>query len=882
MKSDVQRLSALSPDRARGFGAKARTLAVLMRRGFAVPVGFAISAGTAERFAASVLEPRDDMRALLDGPDVDATRLAEIRSRIMNAPWPSELEDELGESFDALCKSAPDGVAVRSSSLLEDDVDASAAGINATVLGVRTRTALLLGIRTCWASLYSPAALHYLKTHGRGRTIAMGVVVQAMIRSEASGVAFTRHPLTGDDQEIVIESSYGLGTLIAEGGVGADIIRVQRDSLAVRDRIVGDKRTMVVLGLRGPEETVVAEALRGLPSLSDSQASDVARLAIGIEAALGAPVDVEFCIANDSLFVLQARPITGATKATSRKRARAGVDPARFVWSNINVGESLPGVATPFTWSVLSAFSDLGFRRAFGALGCSVPANAELVGEFRGRIYLNMSEFMLILSQVPGFDARVITALGGGDFASHIQLPAVREGEKTFLARLPLTIARLARESLVVDSRVAAFEAVLDEERRRVEAIDLRLLSSAALDRTLLDVEHMLDELGAVMLTAYGSLLASVVVLDAWLRLLAGGDAAVLERDLFTGIAAVESAAPGLLLGRLADSLVRDSAASEYLATTLPADLSLDDLPDGSTRRSLTDLLARYGHRGFREAEIAEPRWREDPRALLAALRLHVVSDESPAIREARYQRIGDARLGAERRLDQLVPWGLRGVARALVTRVQRLIGTREKLRSDVIGVLGNYRTVVLEVSRRIASREPSAGRDAAFFLTVAEVHANLDGTLPLVGGIVAKRRARYERDRSLADPPSTFIGAPPEQALVESSLRVLRGLAASSGIAEGLVRVVRSTADIDAFENGEVLVVASADVGWSPVFLHAAAVVTALGGPLSHAAIVLRELGVPSVLNVRDATSILHTGEHVRVDGERGEVVRLTPPVYP
>lgn len=877
MQRDVQKLSALPKDRAAAFGAKAKTLAAFARKGFPVPPGVALSTHLGTRFVESVLEPSDRIATILEGPPPDKARLDALVARLESAPIPRDIDEVLRTTFRSLIETVPFGLAVRSSSTVEDEIDASAAGINATVLGVRDEDAFIAAVKRSWASLHSPRAIAYLRLHARDRGAAMGVVVQAMIPSEIAGVAFTVNPLNGDDTEVVIESGFGLGTTVVDGGAQSDVVRVDKRTLAIRDRILGDKREALALDESGLGTVAVDDERRVSASLDDRLAVEVTAFAMRVERELGAPADVEFAIADGAVHLLQARPITAMRRAPGRAKKRRVADRTRFVWSNINVGESLPGVATPFTWSVLSGFSDLGFRRAFGAIGCRVPDDAELVGEFRGRIYLNMSEFMRVLSQVPGFDPRVLVALGGGDFASRIDAPTEREGAASFVARLPVTAARFISESLFVDSKAAAFAEVFEAERSRIGAIDLRLLSAAALDRTLLDVERMLDELGAVMLAVYGSLLASVVLLDGWLRLLAGEGASTLERDLFTGLVAVESAAPGILLGHAIDRLRSDPQAVAYLLGTKPESLSLDAMPLGPTRTALVELLAKYGHRGFREAEIAEPRWREDPRPLLSILRVHAEGGGDEAIAFARHRRIADARFGADKRLAEVVPLPFRPLARALVGRVQRLIGLREKLRSDVVALLGAFRTVVLEVSRRIAAREPDAGRDAGFFLSIDEVHALLDGRLVAASPIVLRRRARFERDRALPDPPSTFVGSPKADDERTAHAEVLRGLAASGGLGEGAVRVLRTSSDVDRFARGDVLVVPSADVGWSPLFLQASAVVTDLGGPLSHAAIVMRELGVPAVVNVVDATRTLRDGERVRVDGDRGEVVRLT-----
>ena len=137
----------------------------------------------------------------------------------------------------------------------------------------------------------------------------------------------------------------------------------------------------------------------------------------------------------------------------------------------------------------------------------------------------------------------------------------------------------------------------------------------------------------------------------------------------------------------------------------------------------------------------------------------------------------------------------------------------------------------------------------------------------------VQRRRLEYERNRALPDPPTTFVGFPPVDSEVAPESSQLRGLAASSGVAEGRARILRDPSQASELAPGEILVVAAADTGWAPLFLAAAGVVTELGGPLSHAAIILREYAVPAVVNVSNATRALHEGAWIRVDGDAGTV---------
>lgn len=200
----------------------------------------------------------------------------------------------------------------------------------------------------------------------------------------------------------------------------------------------------------------------------------------------------------------------------------------------------------------------------------------------------------------------------------------------------------------------------------------------------------------------------------------------------------------------------------------------------------------------------------------------------------------------------------------------------REHLRGHVVEVLGMFRRVALEASRRIEAREPEAGANAAFFLTLAEVRRVLYDDNERVAIRVQRRRLEYDRNRSLPEPPTTFVGFPPVDEAVTAAATKLRGLAASRGVAEGRVRILRDPKQAANFQPGEVLVVAAADTGWAPLFLAASGVVTELGGPLSHAAIILREYAVPAVVNVSGATRALHDGDLVRVDGNSGIVDRL------
>ena len=748
------------PRRATGYGGKARNLAALARAGFPVPAAFALPGSACDEFLASILAVPDQPSSLLAEGSVAPDRLARIAERVREAPLSDALSHALSDAFVALQRDGATAVAVRSSSIREDQDEASAAGLHETVLNVQSEAALFDAVRACWASLFSPRVLSYLRSTSDEPGAAVGIVIQAMVPAEVAGVMFTVNPLTGDAGELVLNAAWGLGSAVVDGTVSPDTFRIDKATGGPRDRVIGDKAERTVAG-DGPGvvREPVPEADRRRLCLDEATVDELVRLGLRIEEHFDGPRDVEWAVANGHVYVLQARPVTAALQPATRKwQRRRGRERAKIVWSNVNVGEALPGVATPLTWSVLSSFSELGFRRAFGSLGCTVPKDAELVGDFRGRIYLNLTEFMEILSQVPGLRPRTILSLGGGGEVDRLEDDLEGRSSMGFLARLPLTAARFMRENYQVTERVEAFEAFFEDERQRVLSIDPRLLPPSGLARMLKDVERLLDETGALMLTAYGNLLASVVLLTTALRIVAGDRAEVLQRDLLTGLADLDSAAPGLRLWHIAEMAREDGPARDRILEADPKRLRVEDLPSGPTRRALTNFLKAYGHRGAREAEIAEPRWGEDATLLFATLQIHLrrTGGVRPIDVERRQREVRDTAMA---HLERSLPAPTRAASRHLLALVQRFLRLRERLRGYVVEVLGMFRRVALDASRRIQVSEPKAGADAAFFLTVDELYAVLGGQLSRVATRVQQRRRQHARgtcrSRTLRTPSS-------------------------------------------------------------------------------------------------------------------------------
>jgi rifampicin phosphotransferase len=887
----LQSLEALSrlPDggNARKVGGKAVRLAWLIDRGFPVPLGWVLPA---QVFVSAMrdLPPGYEPKSLLRASSLRLlyARSEEVQRAIQSVRLPKGLETELRALWTEHGVLAPWGFAVRSSATCEDGAQVSLAGIAESRLGVMGADALISAVRNVWSSIVSGHALSYLAAHGI-RDVSMAVVIQPMVRAEASGVLFTQSPIPEQRRERLLNVGLGLGADLVAGTQEPDILRVDRSGTILHASVAHKAFRSIV----GPTGGVVAAPVPDpeAPALSAARLRELLQIAEALELASEQPWDVEFACDDTQVWVVQARPVTG--------RGFPDGGHAGTVWSNANVGEALPGVATPLTWSVASDFSEKGFRTAFAALGCVVPKSAQLVGNVHGRFYLNVTSFMRIAAQVPWLDASVLLRLGGVDGADGSIETVSSVGSSTthrFMLRLPLTAARLLSEQLRITDTVHRYESDANRALTLHRARDPGILPDEALARSLLDIERLLERTGAIMLTCASSSLAASVALRTLLaRFVSNDDAERLAQGLTSGIRDLESARPGLAMMRI----VRFAAADPAGAFALEQETPWHAFPDGAIRQAIARFLRLYGDRAVREAELSTPRWREDPTPVLTLLRIALRGQHrDPDTSVADASRIAAVELG---KIAQTIPAIPHTAIRHLVARAQGAARLREQMRAWVTTVLGMLRDIALESDRRLlrlmpeltptaalptahaAAASPAVaaivGAECVFFLTVEELVRTLRTARNDLGPLIRARRAACIRQAQRPEPPTTFVGAPPEIVThAQTDEDAIQGVGASAGIAEGRARVLASPAQIGSFEPGEILIVHATDIGWTPLFLLAAGVVTELGGTLSHAAIVAREFGVPTVVNARGATRAIQTGEYIRIDGRHGTVTRV------
>ena len=305
-------------------GGKGANLGELVKAGFPVPPGFVVTAGAylASMDAGAVRDelcgppneaaPGGDLAGL--AADCQAlVRKAGLRSDVRRALAAAYLE--LGQRVGV----SDPSVAVRSSATSEDAADTSFAGMNRTFTNVEGIDAVVAAVLECWASLFAERVLVYRSAHGVTAEPAIAVVVQAMVPTAASGVAFTADPVTGDRSRVVIEAAFGQGEVVVGGRVEPDTYAVSKSPLRIIDERIGVKSHKIVAGEQGDVRVDLTRAEGGERVLRPAAVLDVARLALDVETHYGEPMDIEWCYDDvDRLSIVQARPITALAPPAER------------------------------------------------------------------------------------------------------------------------------------------------------------------------------------------------------------------------------------------------------------------------------------------------------------------------------------------------------------------------------------------------------------------------------------------------------------------------------------------------------------------------------------------------------------------------------------
>jgi pyruvate,water dikinase len=518
-------------------------------------------------------------------------------------------------------------------------------------------------------------------------------------------------------------------------------------------------------------------------------------------------------------------------------------------WSTANVGEALPGVVTPFGWSVWGPAIDLGMKDAFKQTGALEPervvfnadADSRAVTVFHGRGALSVNFLCEMGNRLPGTSSDAIAKQLLGEMPVGIQIPQTGKRNRAIALNMPKTFANIRKEALRDTAHTQAWWSA------HIKAMPTRDLAA-----TKVALDDARKEMCAMT--------------------------AIQARAVFVGVQSIYDQ----LLALIAKSDLTPEQANALMAgqgSHAETEIIADLWALGREQLSLDAFMDKHGYHGLGEGQLIAKMWREDPEPVLRLAKQYAARPDSEHPHLMAEQRTRE-REAAEQALLARTPAYKRPVAKLILKLAVARIPLRGVAKEALIRCLDVCRAAARRMGTLYVEQGVLTDPEDVFYFTADELIAGLPANAP---ALAAERRAIREELLRL-DIPRTWEGTPEPIVIAEAPSAdtgaaegsvAVTGIGASGGVVEGTVRVVHDPTEVDV-EPGEIIVAPTTDPSWAAVLFLATALVVDIGGPLSHAAVVARECGIPCVIGTDNGTAVLRTGDFIRVDGNKGTVEML------
>ena len=730
-------------------------------------------------------------------------------------------EDAVYEAFDAL---KVDKVSVRSSASNEDGATASNAGQYETFLFV-DRAHLVESIQKCVDSLDAQRVQDYARRFDLGKG-AMNVVVQAMIDSEKAGVLFTASPTAGHC--LLIEAVQGQGENLVSGKVSARRYEISRKYY----RPCGDDL------------------------LSEEEVRQLYETGKKIRRCFGEEKDLEWALCGGTLYLLQMRPIT--TEIIDIEEFDRDEDLSGHLFTKRNVGEMMPGAVTPLTLSTSVNAIDYGMRYMLAKAGVYKSAYEEaplrLISSISGHLFFDMNLLYNMHARVGIANPQSMNLSIMGEYHDYppVEVPyandLVRGINSVRFLKYVFSGHRAQRKFDKLLTRVHFADTT--DYQKLYASIDKNL---ALLDESLIYHYASSSYSGSASSTLYQLVDPYFPDKQQYQSFLS---------HLLSDIPGIESADILERLQALA-ALIKEHAPEAVNGG--PDELLACINGHPALLAQYRDFLARHGHRCIKEAEMRSKPWRDDERALMNYLSSIIKAPRSLVAREAEpdwekeFAFVGNPLL-----------------KKACITfakRSRQAVVDREYTKSCLIKIIDLFKTQYARLAELLLAAKVLPDTDLIYFLTHKEIGRLIEGEASLVS-LAVRRRKAYDIQKDLAF-DDTYIGKPVADAFdLEASDGTLKGVPVSNGTCEGIVRIVNSADDANRLQKGEIMVAKFTDIGWTPYYSVVNGLITEIGSSLSHGAVVAREYGLPTIVNVKGATQLLKNGDHITMDAGKGTII--------
>ena len=875
-------------------GGKAANLGRVASAGFDVPEGFVVTVEAYSRFV-SENSLADVLHQHLSGVDhLDPTSIDNASEAMRRLVEQAKLSDTLIEEIRKEYRNiGSPPVAIRSSATAEDLPDASFAGQYDTSLNIEGEEDVLEHILRCFSSMWTSRAIAYREENDiPHEQVRIAVVVQQMVNAKSAGVMFTRNPVSENENELMIESNFGLGESVVAGyGIPDRFIVASRDNefhlvsreIGTKDIIIEEKEAGS--GIKRVEATF---EMSQKSSLEDSEVIQLAKIGKQIETVFKSPQDIEWAVDSDGkIHVLQSRPITtGLSKDKTDN----------ILWTRGYADDYWNDPVTPLFFSLLGdQITYIVNIEANAIMGYKGLPN-ELLKLYKGHAYFNLDVIRTkVINEMPPF-------IRSDDVLNYFPEGRGAYGKDT-MRELPFALKnRLMAEIRVMlldgDGGMTKTNEVYMKWTSEVfnpacQTFDLKF-NELREDATISEILEIADELDITMMkhfrmVRYGlpvHTLGMNLILNYLLNRWLGEKAAVAFYPVLVSGLDHKTSETNRRINGLASVIREDKELAERVISASSKEILATLKASGSEKAlqfldMFDDFLDDFGDRGFTR-EPYYPRWWEAPEYVFDVLK-SLVSESHTTSLELNEKKLAAMRKKAEKIAEDHIRGQRYGPIKwmlfsMILNMARTYIGFRENQRFNLDRWITRERKAYLEIGKRLQELEIAREKADVFFLFRDEIRRIGQGTSKLskeeLGVLIHERREEFLRYENVTPPKFLHAGREYDDPMPESSEGII-GMPASQGRVTSHVRVLNSVEEVAEVRAGEILVVPRTDPGWTPVFSKIGGLITETGGLLSHGAVVSREFGIPAVTNIRNACSLFRTGQKVTLDGNQGLIIQ-------
>ncbi|AWP27519.1 phosphoenolpyruvate synthase [Paenibacillus sp. Cedars] len=833
--------------------------------GIQVPEGFCITTLGYQK----AMEQNETYHALIHQLNLlkaeDRDQIAEISRRIRQSIVEVEIPSEVAEAVTQyLSRFGEDhAYAVRSSATAEDLPHASFAGQQDTYLNIIGIDAILQHISKCWASLFTDRAVIYRMQNGFDHSqVYLSVVVQRMIFPQASGIIFTADPMTSNRKLLSIDASFGLGEALVSGLVSADGYQVQEGKIV--DKRIATK-TLAIYGRKegGTETQQIDLDQQKAQTLTEQQILELARIGRLIEAYFGSPQDIEWCLDQDTFYIVQSRPITTLYPIPEAK------DEDNHVYVSVGHQQMMTDPMKPLGLSFYLLTTPAPMRTAGGRLFVDVtPMLASPVSRETILNTLGQSDPLIKDALMTIIERDFITLLPN---ENKEPAPSNSKAKST-----PGVQAPIEYDPSIVSDLIKRSQASIEELKHNIQTksgsglFDFILEDFQQLKKILFDPQS-----SAIIMAAMDASAWINENMEKWLGEKNAAD------TLSQSVSGNITSEMGLALLDVADVIRPYPEVIDYLQH-VKDDSFMDELIklDGGpeARDAIYDYLGKYGMRCAGEIDVTRTRWSEKPITLVPLI-LGNIKNVEPHASQRKFEQGRQEALAKEQAiLDRLksLPDGEQKAkeTKRRIDLIRNFSGYREYPKYGMVNRYFVYKQALLKEAERLVQAGVIHDQEDIYFLTFEEFH-ELVRTHKLDCQIISQRKEEYRLYEKLTPPRvitsdgEIIAGKYKREHLPADAMA---GLPVSSGVVEGRARVILNMEEAD-LEEGDILVTSFTDPSWTPLFVSIKGLVTEVGGLMTHGAVIAREYGLPAVVGVENATTRILDGQRIRVHGTEGYI---------